>query len=116
MHYELALPLVLRSAETAMCHIHCETDPYVTGARLTDVGAAAAPFLRFKDAFRTHLHTQIAMAARWGPRKGLWEAGVSKIDLREEMTIGELAEDLGRALDEGRSIVAESVQVASRAV
>jgi hypothetical protein len=111
VHLELDIPYPYpdRAAEFT-CHLHCETNPYMTRTEVESLGEAGTGFLNFANAFRMRLHPLLA-GTSWSPTNHWLQKAYLRCPLTAETPIGNVRDYL---LPEFRS-VEDSVTIAINA-
>ena len=88
VHFELDIPYPYPDgAAEFTCHLHCETNPYMTRAEVEALGEAGAGFINFANAFKRHLHPLLA-GTSWHPTNRWLQKAKLRCLLTAETPIG----------------------------
>ena len=109
IHFETEIAVLPDNRDTATCHLHYETRPYMPESKMKKVARAdeIAEFIERRERFRAEVHARPAghSDSGWKPRRNKLQVARYVLPTPPEMTIAALREKLATPLNQIGAIV-----------
>ena len=103
VHFELDIPYPFEG-DRFTCHLHCETNPYMTERQVLALGPEAERFRQFTARFTDRLH-QAIVGTQWRPSNRWLQKARLRCPLTRDTTIEECRDFVVPQLEEVRDAV-----------